>query len=374
MNNLPTLYALASSGKIKQWRTWTEGDQLYSEAGYVDGKKKTNPRTIKGKNIGRSNETAPAEQAEKEALSKWKKQKDKGYVEDIDNIPSEDEVERFLPMLAHSVEKKKHKIIYPGFVQPKLDGIRCLARVDADGNVILWSRKGKVFTVLEEEAKCKNTLHAHIKDLLLGGGVLDGELFIPDFSFQKITAATKKMRPDTCLLQYHVYDMPVPGLSFSDRWGALQEKFRVYLANATGARVLLVRTVPVTKWEHVQAWEQAWIQRGYEGLMFRNSNGDYKFGHRSHDLLKVKQFMEEEYEIVGGKSAGGLDEGTVVFLCKTAEHKQFEVRPMGSREYRARLFRELEDLKGKMLTVKFQELTDDGIPRFPVGKAIRDYE
>ena len=83
-----------------------------------------------------------------------------------------------------------------------------------------------------------------------------------------------------------------------------------------------------------------------------------------------------ECEIVGYKEGEGLEAGCVIWLCKTdgCQPKTFACRPRGTREDRHKLFKIAEDYIGKMLTVRYQEKTDEGLLRFPVGIAIRDYE
>ena len=115
-------------------------------------------------------------------------------------------------------------------------------------------------------------------------------------------------------------------------------------------------------------------QQGYEGMMVRNQNSLYKYKHRSYDLQKVKRFVDDEYEIIGGKDGSGREAGLIVYKCITPSGLEFDVRPRGSHEERAHAFKNLENNIGKMLTVRYQELTDDGRPRFPVGIAVRDYE
>ena len=108
--------------------------------------------------------------------------------------------------------------------------------------------------------------------------------------------------------------------------------------------------------------------------MVRNHKGAYALGKRSANLQKVKTFLDAEYEIVGYEQAIGNDVGTVIWKCKTGTNQEFAVRPTGTREQRREWFTNGGSYSGKMLTVKYQELTDDGIPRFPVGIAVRDYE
>ena len=366
INELPTLYAKASTGKIKQWRIWTDGDMLHTEHGYIDGRlQQPAPKKINGKNVGRANETTPEEQAIKEATSKWTRQTEKGYVEDPEAIEEKSEVELFKPMLAKNALKQKHKIEYPCTVQPKLDGVRCLAR-KRNGQVTLWSRSGKLFD--------SNILKELTGDLVLildEEQVVDGELFHPEWNFQQITRTYKKRRDEeteyskkTADLQYWVYDVPCefPTAQRLARLGALE----------TTVRVRKVYDKLCASWEEVCMWEKRFLDQGYEGLMIRNLEGAYKYDGRSSDLLKLKQFMDEEYRIIGGKEAIGDDAGTVVFTCVTSDGIEFGVRPMGARELRAEYWQNLDQYIGKQLTVKFFEKSEDGVPRFPVGKAIRD--
>ena len=78
--------------------------------------------------------------------------------------------------------------------------------------------------------------------------------------------------------------------------------------------------------------------------------------------------------MVGFTEGEGHEKGLVIWTCKTKDGKKFNVRPRGTHEERAALFKEAGNYVGKKLTVRFQELTGDGIPRFPVGITFRDYE
>jgi DNA ligase-1 len=117
---------------------------------------------------------------------------------------------------------------------------------------------------------------------------------------------------------------------------------------------------------------QEFIAEGYEGAMLRNSNGPYKQNNRSSDLQKYKEFQEEEYKIVDFTQGEGRDEGTVIWICEIADGTRFNVRPRGTVEHRKDLFNNASKSIGSALTVIFQELSKFGVPRFPVGKSIRD--
>ena len=91
--------------------------------------------------------------------------------------------------------------------------------------------------------------------------------------------------------------------------------------------------------------------------------------------VSLKRPLEdEEFNIIGGKDGTGRETGMVIFKCLSKNGLEFDVRPMGSQEYRTKMYDNLQSYIGKQLTVRFQGLTDDGRPRFPVGVAVRDYE
>jgi len=121
-------------------------------------------------------------------------------------------------------------------------------------------------------------------------------------------------------------------------------------------------------------WHKKWTEIGFEGTMIRNKKGKYIQKHRSKDLQKYKDFLDAEFKIIGGTEATGNDVGTIVFQCVTDDNKPFTVRPKGSRDIRRQWLRDINNLIGKLLTVRYQNLSDDGIPIFPVGLEIRDYE
>ena len=374
--NFPTLYGRSTNGKIKEWNisVLQMGDgtcYVETKHGYEDGKKQLDQRYVgEGKNIGKANETTVYEQACSEARSAHSRKKDSGYVEDKNNIPSESDG-MFLPMLAHRYDKHSSKIKFPCLIQPKLDGVRMLARKQ-DGVVSMWSRKGKVIDI-------PDVINKQLCEMLSEGQCVDGELYVHGWTFQRIISAVKKKRDDTDLLEYHIYDSPHPSLAFEERMPQKtigSTRFPLYCHNwaIIGKNIKLVSSHTVDNQEEFDIYESKFINDGYEGMMVRNKNSLYKYKHRSYDLQKVKRFIDDEYEIIGGKDGSGRESGLVVYKCVTKEGLEFDVRPRGSHEERARAYNNLNKNIGKMLTVRFQELTDDGRPRFPVGIAVRDYE
>jgi ATP-dependent DNA ligase len=363
-----TVYKKTSTGKIQQWRAWVEttatGFLLKVESGQTDGKlTETAGQVI---DEGKQKRTAQ-EQAIFEANSKLKKKRDEAYFDTIEAAKTQ---VKLLPMLAHSFTKRKHNINYPAIVQRKFDGVRCLAKLNSDGTVTLMSRKGKEFAHLNH---IKADVAANNSDTNL---VIDGELYSDTLTFQELVGLVKRvtLKPgnDEQMLEVslRVYDCVELNneADFTDRY--------LTITNLTeGAEYLsLVENVRVSTESEIHAAQARFVEEGYEGAMVRNLTGAYAIGKRSANLQKVKTFLDGEYPIVGFTQGTGGETGCIMWECQTPDGQTFTVRPRGTQEDRKVLFQNGSDYVGQQLTVRYQELTDGGVPRFPVGIAIRNYE
>ena len=368
-----TLYGVTRKDKTKEWyiKVTDIGGEgvIYTSHAIVGNSRVGHVRIInKGKNIGKANETTPVQQALKEAQSKIQKKLDERYRETPKEAFAASK-EVFRPMLAVSWDKQHKKIKYPCFAQPKLDGVRCIAS-KKDGKIFLQSRGGKAIDTLD-----------HIEDelnlLLKDGEVLDGEIYRHGWSFQKIVSAVKKVNNDTKWLEYHVYDLP----SDKDRDFLLRSE-RLFIIMSRGfidptnmfevQFVEPVRTREIADIHELDAFEAKMVELGYEGVMVRNASGRYMQGHRSYDLQKMKRFEDAEYSIVDVVEGTGIETGCAIFVCATKDGQEFRVRPTGTHEQREAWFKMKSSLIDRELTVKFQGLTDDGLPRFPVGLHLRE--
>jgi DNA ligase-1 len=200
--------------------------------------------------------------------------------------------------------------------------------------------------------------------------VLDGELYNHDIEFQTIVSYIKKARPQSRLIQYHLYDCILGDNEiFDDRNKFLQR-------NVSRTDIIkLVKTYKVSDDVELSEKHDEFVGDGYEGLMLRNQDCLYKIGLRSYDLLKVKAFQEQEFEVVGAVEGVGRAAGQATFICKTDMGTKFNCRPKGTDEERQKFWLDRNSYRGKMLTVRFFEWTtgDNPVPRFPVG-IVRDYE
>jgi len=367
--SLPTLYCKSKTGKTQVWNIQVIGSTIRVSYGYQDGAVTVNEKTITtGKNIGKKNETTPEQQATSEARSTWDKKKTGGYAESLDDahVPGVADAaavaahEAILPMLAHDYHKRGKDIKFPCFVQPKLDGVRCIFK-----NGVLTSRQGKVFPNMEH-------ITQDLKDVDL---VLDGELYSNTLNFQQFVGLVRKKKHNDAEKQllrqvkFHVYDC-VNDKPFSERNEAINELFskRLYAFSEP------LLTEECKSKEDLKKFHDKYVADGKEGLIIRNKDGLYQLAARSKDLQKYKEFEDAEYKVTGFTDGEGSEKGLVIWICETSAGKSFHVRPRGTHEARAEIFNEAKDYVGKSLTVRYQELTEEGIPRFPVGIAFRDYE
>lgn len=416
MSELPTLFSVAKTGKKMQWKIETKEDKIFKTFGYVDGKQRTIETSTSGKNKGKINETSDKTQAKTEAKAIWVKQLDKGYrvdEEDEEAVKIQEEVllakqenggnnhgafdqkkkttkkiESFpLPILAMKYTdimapkkgKRRIEVFEFGFesvAQPKLDGVRCTARI-VDGKVRLLSRKNKDLVFL-------NHIREEVSQILEGKEdiVLDGEVYVhklkgnytANSKFDLITACARTVRKTPHemeeKMQYHIFDIVDLEKPYKERDEILLELF----SDKEFSHLKLVQTKTVLCREDVEMRLEQWEKKGYEGAVLRDPRMMYLSGKRSPMLLKYKNFEDAEFEIVDVFEGDGTEKGACVFRLKTDKGKEFNCRPEGTMEERREIFSNKEEYIGKKISVVYQGTSEDGIPRFPVGRAIRDYE
>jgi DNA ligase-1 len=368
----PTLYGKSKDQKIKVWSIQVTRDPkntatINVQYGYQGGALQESVKEITEGKAGRT----AFEQAVSEAQSDWRKKKDNGYAENVSDahVPGLADAaaigahDTILPMLAHDYHKRGKSIVFPAYAQAKLDGVRSIFH-----NGTLTSRMGKPFTGLEH-------IIAELDPATAEGIILDGEVYSDELPFQQFVGLVKKKvytaadREQLKKVKLWVYDCVV-NKPFEQRLAILKDFF----SRHKFTHVHLLPTKEAATAAALKGLHDAYVSEGYEGLIVRNKQGPYELGTRSIHLQKYKEFEDDEYEIVGAKDGEGKEKGLVIWICKTKDGKTFNVRPKGSEEERAELFRDAAKYIGKKLTVRFQELTGDGIPRFPVGLAFRDYE
>lgn len=352
-----------SKGKIREWSAEVVGaDGRYEVThGTQGGKLITDVTYAEAMNAGRSNATSPLQQAEAEVRALYvKKVARDGYKANLS-----DEAKFIAPMLARDYSKLKHQVKTNElmYLSPKLDGLRCIWNRETK---TLVSRKGTTYSIPHIEALLQDTEYH-----------LDGELYIHGHPLNEIVSAARKPNDLTPDLQYHVFDIVDP------REFHLRElHYERTVRNIQSPYIQAVPQVVRTSVSEIQECHDLFVQQGYEGVMIRLPEHSYEVGVRSKSLYKYKEFEEAEFTIVDvkeGKDGGAvigcsLSKETVITLLLLNTPADFYVRCRGTDAYRAQQLATRATLLGKHLTVRYQTLTPYGIPQFPVGIAVRDYE
>lgn len=418
-----TLYALNKDGSYQEWKVSVFGADVIVEFGKLSGKKQIKITSCEPKNIGRSNETTGEQQAVLEARSKWEKQVRLGYRETKEELQTE---ENFSPMLAHDAIKRSKSIVYPAYVQPKLDGVRALVTLDKDGIPVFNSRGNKTYPV-------QGALLQQVKELAehTGFDKFDGELYIHGLSLQKIVALAKKWRTPEQIeaeiekdyqadikrynkavadgehlwkdfdgnvwavstykpvkdvdrfsgyssldLEYHIFDIPVnaqsPWYSYEHDNTRHQDLLVVADAVECELNVPLVKVIHgiVVSSEREVKWSIGkYMEQGFEGSIIRNFKGVYEFGQRSSDLQKWKQFQDGEAKVLDSVEDKN---GEGVLLCEERDGTRFNCKMKGTHAERSQAKMLL--LVGDFINFTFQSRTDDGVPQFPVGQSVRELD
>jgi DNA ligase-1 len=315
------------------------------------------PYEVKEVNTGKRNQRGGYEQALRMITFDFETKKAGGYTED-------GEAEKLRPMLAHKYAEGKYA--FPMLAQPKIDGMRAL-----------WIN-GKFTSRLGHEILPEVT--EHIKPLQ--GMILDGELCLPheSYGFQDTMRACKKKCELSSRLLYYVFDTVDVSKTAEERIKELVEKYKeFYSVSASGETadipelgIRLVITQVIQSHEEMLARHYFYVSLGYEGIILRKPKGKYERGKRSSNLLKYKSFTDSEFKVIGVREGEGNEKGMALFQCVTPEGLKFDCRPKGTQEYRKEIWSNSKSYIGKWLTVKYQELSELGIPRFPVGVGIRE--
>lgn len=364
----PKLFKMGSQGQLLEWSIETDESTIIVRHGQTGGQIQVGCDTVrKGKNLGKANATTPVQQAEAEAASKWeKKQARERYVEDPARAMAgeSDALGGIPPMLAHPYEDVAHRVVFPADEQPKFDGVRVEAVIDA-GVCTLWSRKQEQMLCLPHIVAAYEARFAGVP----GRFVFDGEAWRPGWSLQKISTFVRRKnetRPGFEEIGHYVYDVPSHEGTWTERRAHLEATYQV------GGPLHLVET-----WT-VGSIEEAWAKHdeivlaglGHDGAILRNRAGRYQPGKRTADLAKLKVFEDHEWPIAAVFTGRGKFEGLAMFTCRLEDGRTFDCTAPGDFAQRAAYLAEGASLIGKLLTVKHKGYSDTGIPLLVTGKAI----
>lgn len=352
------IYKKDTKGNIRYLNIIAEGSNIIQQSGILDTENEVeHVKEAKPKNIGKTNTTTAEQQAILEVESTITSKLKEGYFTSIEE--AEEQVV-ILPMLAKSYKDEAKKIEWDNcFIQPKLDGMRCLAHITVDGNVTLVSRDGRVIENMNHIIKELSNIKEDI--------ILDGELYAHGLSFQENMKLIKKYREgETEAIKYHVYDM-VSDNSFYTRVNiayTLLVQLKPKYIETVHTSILLEKDLSTSHMANLQA--------GYEGSIIRWGNDGYKVNGRSSNLLKYKDFQDIDAVIIDIIPAEQRPEWGVPVL----KYSNKKLSGINEFTFKAGLKYSYDDRKefllnkdkyiGKTANIRFFEFTDDGLPRFPI--------
>ena len=392
-----TLISRDSKGKIRvveisyQWEDDYNGFVIRRHTYQYGGKITDQPEIVITK--GKAKRTV-TEQARLEYNSHIKKYQDKGYklLEKDINTYSLEDLNKILPEFTtdangfqkHMLAKQADKVSSSTFEKEwyasrKIDGTRC-SFYYKDGVIKTASRGGGDY-----DPACQHFIN---NEKLISffenhpDYILDGELYKHGKSLQQISGAARleKNAYDCDWLEYYIYDVMIPNMPFKDRLEILEEIKEELGLGFNPERIWkegelqmqMVPQVKVSGWLNIKNLHDKYVSEGWEGVVIRDPSKNYKFGGRGNEMIKVKMYQDSEFLVTG--ISEGLRDEDLCFTCVTEDGKEFKAKPMGSRELKQAYRNNLDQIIGKMATVKFFYYSDDGTPLQPVLKCIRDYE
>lgn len=375
----PTLYR-----GNRYWQIRIEKNKIIKESGVVNTHKPMIiEREIYGKNKGKKNETSDDEQASLQAQRDFLSQKKKGYKTREEYDP---EIKDIFPVACHKWEDKpsvmKHFSFSKTIIQPKFDGVRCVAYIDRNLETVRLVSRGK------KEWKNMKNLKKHIYEYMKDNNldIIDGELYkhrfknttIEDrFNLISEICNINRIKPHSLEdeIEFHVFDI----ISFDIK---LIERINILSNTRDNQKVKIVesRILPEQKIKDVDLEKiiDEYTNQGYEGIIIKAGNMLYQKNMydkevRCLQIRKYKKFLDDECIIVGAHLDKGVSDEHFVWECKFfANGSKFNAVPIGTVDKRKREWKSREEFYGKKATVKYQELTRElkngGVPRF--GKIV----
>ena len=391
-----------SKGKIRvvnlsyNWDNDQMGYVIKRVTSQYGGKETCQPDIVITK--GKAKRTV-TEQCNLEFNSHAKKYLDKGYKElppSID-LSNQEAVSEFIgdmktnqegilkPMLAKQADKVASSVFNREFYgSKKINGVRCLIYCDKDGHIKTASRGAINYNLaLSHIIGHDSLIELFKKDPTL---ILDGEIYKHGWTLNKISGIcrTQVTAFDGDPLEFYMYDVVKLDMPFSERYELLQEiakdlnlkEFDPFREWEDGdLKIQLVPHVEMTGWFNIKAAHDRYVKDGWEGLVIRQSTSVYKPGSRGSDWIKVKEYKESEYEIVG--LSEGLRDEDMCFVMKTPGGQEFKAKPMGDREQKQWYRDNIDELIGQMGTLKYFEMSGkegSEIPQQPIFICVRNYE
>ena len=355
-------------------------------------------------NEGKANERNVFQQALIYARSQWLKRKEKGGLEKKSSNYTKSSKSNtslmYFPMLAKSFKDGEKHLVFPIYIQPKLDGVRCLSFLkkpdSSEKEVIIYTRTKKPFPSVDY---LKKILYPYLNSLYDKTNkqsiYLDGELYKHGKKLQDISGDSRNETADVSdknlnRNEYHIYDCFYPNeldSTFESRHEQLLELYN----SLEDEDEVVIKQVPTYLVKDIAAAEKKYAQftkMGYEGAILRNADGPYladpnKTGSflRSNDLVKMKPKFTDEFIVVGfTEGHRGKDKGAIIWICETKKGIKFNVTPKDiTYEERYAVFNDAtksfeKKYANRYITIEYEDLSKLGVPQRAKAVTFRDYE
>jgi DNA ligase 1 len=343
---------------IRFWAIESDCDGFLVTHGHLNGAEIQEYTNVPCGLAGRTQEA----QIQSEVQSKFNKQLQRGYKTTISEAEEQvggglNEAGMPRPMLA-TPEKNVKDDVSGYFHQPKLNGHRCLMESHY-GDVRACSRNGKEIDSVTEIFMEMSMMFPddHV--------ITDGELYCHGIPLEDIGSWVKRRQQNTLQLEYWVYDVVIPGLSFSARNAFLIEAFNKNKHTRRRLRYCPTGRGVLDKKELLEGYRTM----KYEGAILRNPSGLYETGKRSKSLVKVKHLEDDEFLVV---SITPSKDGWAILGCVSKSGKHFTVSAPGTHHEKTEVMENKEKYIGKHIQVEYAELTKAGVPFHPVATFWRD--
>lgn len=387
-----------TKGKIRLCVFSYEYDQdnkkfiIHRISGQLGGKRTNQPdkEVLRGK----AKRSLP-EQVELEFNHLVKEKLDKGY-KLIDKDPeeySESELNEILgeiitsqdgipkPMLAKQSDKVTNIKTFDKeyYASRKIDGLRALIYMGEDGELHTSSRGAMNYDSAMVEILTHPSLIEYFENH--PGLILDGEVYRHGMSLQKINsvARTQVKATDYSVLQFYLYDIVDLQLPFEKRLERINELAKDLnltfeperTFNDNELRIQIVPHEKISGWNNIKSLHDKYVSEGWEGVVIRFADSLYKPNSRTNSWIKVKQYKDSEFKVIGYE-LGLRGTEDMVFRCITEDGIEFLAKPWGDRDLKEWYVENFEsEILGQYAIVKYFYLSDDGTPLQPSVKAIR---
>ena len=214
-------------------------------------------------------------------------------------------------------------------------------------------------------------------------------MYSDDLTFNDISSVFRKEKNTDNqqmlkYIKYYIFDCNLEK-PYEDRWSMLVSAYNKFSESYTDINlIVVVNTFWAKNDNELMSFHRYARSKGYEGTMIRKLYMSDKtpkgytlslyLSGRKNNILKLKDIEEEEGDILGVEEGKGREKGLALIKVKDPRGNEFSVRPSATFEQRKVWFDDPSLIVGKKMTYQYQNLSEFGVPRFPVGKDIRDYE